>query len=90
MDRVDQVPEWATIPWGTGEWGTYLKNKWIPEKDRHECLNGVREMFEDKENYGQLKASIYFNSLNCRLDDTTASEALQDTFVDLLGSDVFI
>ena len=47
-------------------------------------------MFEDKENYGQLKASIYFNSLNCRIDDTTASEALQDTFVDMLGSDVFV
>ena len=90
MDRIDVVPEWGTIPWGLGEWGTFLTNKWIKESDRLECINGVRAMLEDKVNYPKLQASIYFNSLHCRLDETTASDAVQEAFVDFLGSDYLV
>ena len=61
------------IPWGVGAWGTMnatfgappkYPSKAIPIDDRRLCLEQMMAVFDDRESYPNLKAAIYFNSLN--------------------------
>ena len=61
-------------PWGVGAWGSMnatfgdpghgYPSKLLPIADRKACISGMAELFEDRAKYGNLKAAIYFNSLN--------------------------
>eukprot|EP01052_Picozoa_sp_SAG31_P030738 SAG31_NODE_3179_length_4583_cov_1.884478_6_plen_364_part_00 len=64
----------ARKPWGVGAWGTMnstfgdpkdgYPSKPIPTADRRLCLQQMADVFSDRQRFGRLKASIYFDSLN--------------------------
>ena len=89
QDRIDQVPEWGDIPWGLGAWGsnnTTPRGKEIDQADREHCVLGVKELLESDE-FKRLRAQIYFNSANCKVDEETYP-LMVDTLQDLFDSSV--
>ena len=61
--------------------------EWHSFDDKVICLDGTRQNFESGE-YPKIRASISFNSLESRIDETYQPELL-DTFKTLLGADTF-
>ena len=82
----DPDAPWANLPWGLGAWGT-VKHKWTPFADKVTCVDGTRQNLESG-NYPKMRASISFNSLTSRIDETYQPEML-DTFIDLMNSSAF-
>ena len=83
------VPAWKDIPWGLGAWGsndTYWSGV-IPQADREDCINSVREDLEGGQ-YSRYKAAVYFNSLESRIDKERSPEMLP-TFKKYLESSAF-
>jgi hypothetical protein len=64
----------AQKPWGLGAWGTMNSTfgdpadgypaQPIPTADRRLCLEQMMAVLANREEYGRLKAAIYFDSLN--------------------------
>ena len=85
-ERIAKVPAWGEIPWGLGAWGI-VTNERTPVEDQEICLRGIKENLESGR-YPRMKASIYFNSLTSRVDETQLDH-MQDTFADYLASPAF-
>ena len=93
----------ALKPWGVGAWGTMNSTfgdpkdgypaQSIPTVDRQLCLQQMSAVFEDRQRFGRLKASIYFDSLNSLIspDPTTPypSAELAPTLRTLLHLPIF-
>ena len=82
--------EWDEAAFGLGAWGTpyedYNQGK-ISIEDKQHCINSIKQLQESGD-YPEMKASIYFNSLMCRIDEER-NEPLLDTFNDYMRSDAF-
>ena len=86
-DEAGRREEYAEMAWGLGAWGI-INYSWIKDRDQEECLTQVQERLEDRENYPQIQASIYFNSLTSRIAPNQLSQH-EEAFERLLHSDVF-
>jgi hypothetical protein len=92
----------AEKPWGVGAWGTMnstfgappkYPSQPIPTADRQLCLQQMTDAFSDRQTFGRLKASIYFDSLNSLIspnpDTPYPSAELAPTLRNLLHLPVF-
>ena len=89
---IADVPVWNDIPWGMAEWGS-RQNEYgpaateIPEADRANCLIGMKDLFESGD-YPRFKASMNFNSLNCRIDEDMSAHMIP-YYKELITSDAY-
>ena len=72
-DEAERREEYAEMAWGLGAWGI-VNYPWIKDSDQDDCLSSVQERLEDRENYPQIQASIYFNSLTSRIAPNQLSQ----------------
>ena len=82
--------EWDNVAFGLGAWGSpheeYNQGK-IPVEDKQYCIDSIKRLQESGD-YPEMKASIFFNSLMCRIDDNNNAELL-DNFNDYMRSSAF-